>query len=197
VHHHASQATARPATNIEDLLQGSSGSTRVFRIDGSQLRGGDSGADDIVDEIVRALQGALEEEGSRKSPIDLGGAGILGMGQMIVDVDDEDDEDGADGISGTGRDDTRRLDLRDSDTRDGNGDMADDMLLHERELMEGVTDRTVAALRRLAATGQVDIQLSHVPESHLLSSVILNMKYHDTAWPGRSPVKQSENCWET
>mmetsp|Transcript_56532 Transcript_56532/g.134967 ORF Transcript_56532/g.134967 Transcript_56532/m.134967 type:complete len:109 (+) Transcript_56532:66-392(+) len=36
----------------------------------------------------------------------------------------------------------------------GAGD-EDDMLLHERELMEGVTDRTVAALRRLASSGQI------------------------------------------
>ena len=60
VHHHASQAMVR-GNSIEDLLGGAS-SARVIRIDGS-LRDSDgasgkadSSADDIVDEIVRALQ---------------------------------------------------------------------------------------------------------------------------------------------
>ena len=58
VHHHASQAMVR-GNSIEELL-GSASGTRVIRIDGTTMSGegtskSDSSADDIVDEIVRAL----------------------------------------------------------------------------------------------------------------------------------------------
>lgn len=69
VHHHASQAMVR-GRSIEDILGGASG-TRVIRIDGSTLSGGDgmslskaeNSDDDIVDEIVRALQVREREQG--------------------------------------------------------------------------------------------------------------------------------------
>eukprot|EP00802_Teleaulax_amphioxeia_P010541 Tamp_10569.p1 GENE.Tamp_10569~~Tamp_10569.p1 ORF type:complete len:460 (+),score=141.09 Tamp_10569:183-1562(+) len=156
VHHHASQAMVR-GNSIEDLLGGAS-SARVIRIDGS-LRDSDgssgkadSSADDIVDEIVRALQGALEEEQGKSSSMGFPGQVV---GSMRFEVEAEDDEESKD---------KRRERKRstDEDTDD------DDEMLTERELAEGVTERTVAALRKLAKEGLI----SRDQKRRLLTDVI-------------------------
>ena len=157
VHHHASQATRLGGGNsIEDLLSGSSGlsGTRVIRIDGRDLGSdasskADSSADDIVDEIVRALQGALEDEqGKSTSPFE----GQV-VGSMRFEVETDDDEEIKD---------TRRRE------RSRSLDDDEDDIVVERELSEGVTERTVAALRRLAKEGLI----SREDKRKLLSSVI-------------------------
>mmetsp|Transcript_41310 Transcript_41310/g.129927 ORF Transcript_41310/g.129927 Transcript_41310/m.129927 type:complete len:377 (+) Transcript_41310:169-1299(+) len=104
VHHHASQASVRPAS-IEDLLQGNSGGARVIRFDASSLREGDghANADEIVDEIVRALQGALEnaEEANQSS----NGEGSGMVGSMMFELSDDDkDDDMRRGLRDDGRD---------------------------------------------------------------------------------------------
>lgn len=156
VHHHASQAMVR-GNSIEDLLGGAS-SARVIRIDGS-LRDSDgssgkadSSADDIVDEIVRALQGALEEEQGKSSSMGFPGQVV---GSMRFEVETEDDEESKD---------KRRERKRstDEDTDD------DEEMLTERELAEGVTERTVAALRKLAKEGLI----SRDQKRRLLTDVI-------------------------
>jgi hypothetical protein len=88
VHHHASQVMVR-GTSIEDILGGASG-TRVIRIDGSTLSGGDglslgkaeNSDDDIVDEIVRALQVQREKEDDGWG----GGGGGGGVVRVSVNV---------------------------------------------------------------------------------------------------------------
>ena len=158
VHHHASQATRLGGGNsIEDLLSGSSGlsGTRVIRIDGRDLGSdasskADSSADDIVDEIVRALQGALEDEQQGKSTSPFEGQVV---GSMRFEVETDDDEEIKD---------TRRRE------RSRSLDDDEDDIVVERELSEGVTERTVAALRRLAKEGLI----SREDKRKLLSSVI-------------------------
>jgi len=153
VHHHASQASVRPAS-IEDLLQGNSGGARVIRIDGSSLREGDghANADEIVDEIVRALQGALENADEANQSNNGEGSGMVGS--MMFELSSDDDKDDNE---------MRRM-------RDDGRDLGDDVL-NERELMDGVTERTVAALRKLAKEGQITreqkrVLLTDVVEHH-------------------------------
>lgn len=152
VHHHASQAATRPAS-IEDLLQGASGDARarVIRIDGTSLSQGGQDSTDIVDEIVRALQGALEDDkgdDQGKSSFELGSGDV--MGEMLYLEEEELSDDMGMGMGGGGRGDGRQLEL---ELREEGGD--EQTVLHERELMEGVTERTVEALRRLAREGKI------------------------------------------
>ena len=91
VHHHASQASVR-SSGIDDLLQGpASGAKGIIRIDGTMSQGSGN-AQDIVDEIVRALQGALEEDnkGSMSNSIDIGQAGLGGLTVGGIYIDEED-----------------------------------------------------------------------------------------------------------
>jgi len=144
VHHHASQATVR-GNSIEDLLAGAGASgTRVIRIDGSSVTDSSSSsnkaetsADDIVDEIVRALQGALEDEQSTSSGFP---GQVVGSMRYENEIDDEQEEK-----------DKRRAERKRSTSDDDD----EDDTLAERELTEGVTERTVAALRKLAKEGLI------------------------------------------
>mmetsp|Transcript_19746 Transcript_19746/g.40287 ORF Transcript_19746/g.40287 Transcript_19746/m.40287 type:complete len:470 (-) Transcript_19746:86-1495(-) len=159
VHHHASQATVRPA-GIEDLLQGASGATRVIRIDGSSLSQGGSGqTEDFVDEIVRALQGAMEDEKGKTSGFDIGDGNL--MHEMLYMEEEDSSEDERGGSGGRRQDTGSQLDVRE----DGQDEQ---MMLHERELMDGVTERTVEALRRLAKDGRI----SRDNKRRLLTDVI-------------------------
>jgi len=159
VHHHASQATVR-GNSIEDLLAGAGApGTRVIRIDGSSVSDSastsskaESSADDIVDEIVRALQGALEDEQSTSPPF----PGQVVGSMRLDDVDTEDDE---------AEKDKRRAQRK----RTMNDEEDDDHgTLAERELTEGVTERTIAALRKLAKEGLI----SREQKRRLLTDVI-------------------------
>eukprot|EP00283_Hemiselmis_rufescens_P009501 CAMPEP_0173433090 /NCGR_PEP_ID=MMETSP1357-20121228/10669_1 /TAXON_ID=77926 /ORGANISM="Hemiselmis rufescens, Strain PCC563" /LENGTH=236 /DNA_ID=CAMNT_0014397769 /DNA_START=24 /DNA_END=731 /DNA_ORIENTATION=- len=70
VHHHASQAAVRATGgSIEELLQGNTGG-QVIRIDGNLGEDGDPQS--MIDEIVKAIQGAIEgdEEGGKLSEVE-------------------------------------------------------------------------------------------------------------------------------
>jgi hypothetical protein len=92
-------------------------------------------------------QGALEEEQGKPSS-----EGQV-VGSMRFEVETEDDDQG----SKLRRERSRSLDEDDSEE-----------ILVERELMEGVTERTVAALKRLAKEGLI----SREDKRRLLSNVI-------------------------
>jgi hypothetical protein len=79
---------------------------------------------------------------------------------MYLEEEDSGDEER---MGGSGRHDaSRQLELR------GEEGGEEQMVLHERELMEGVTERTVEALRRLAKEGRI----SREHKRRLLTDVI-------------------------
>jgi len=169
VHHHASQAFSRASNSnpLDDLLNAPSSARGVIRIDGT-MSGSQGNAQDIVDEIVRALQGALEDEkGSLPGAMDIGQSGLSGM-MYIEEEESSEDESRKESEVGAnvGR---SEVVLREA------GDLAssmapndDQLILHERELMEGVTERTVEAVRKLARDGK----LSRDAKRKLLTDII-------------------------